>query len=100
MKVGFDLKNLWLYGKGIGTFTLNLLNDLSSGPNQSETLIQLYSPSFDIDGLELIVGNQFQKINTSAFDKKAKFAKVKYDQITFLQSLKKHRSDVLFSPYF
>jgi glycosyltransferase involved in cell wall biosynthesis len=99
MKVAFDLKNLWLYGKGIGTFTINLLRDLSLESQTHE--IQLYAPSFEIDGLQFIhEHSQFKKITTPAFNKKNKFTKVKYDQITLLRSLYRNKSDILFSPYF
>lgn len=101
MKVAIDLKNLWLYGKGIGTFTVNLLNDLAAGEAHPDIQLQLHSPSFENEELNFVKNNpRLQRIVTGAFNKKSKLAKLNYDQRVLLRSLSHHQSDVLFSPYF
>lgn len=101
MNVAFDLKNLWLYGKGIGAFSLNLLYDLSGKVMPDGLQIQLYAPSFNIAELDSIAANRsFQRIATDVFDKKSKWDKLKYDQHIFYKSLRRNKADLLFSPYF
>lgn len=101
MKVAFDIKNLWLYGKGIGTFTLNLLRDLALTETHPEISIQLYSPSFESKALDFVnQSKRFQKIPTRLIERKSRLDKVTYDQVTLLKSLRRNQSDVLFSPYF
>jgi glycosyltransferase involved in cell wall biosynthesis len=101
MKVAIDLKNLWLYGKGIGTFTLNLLHDLAVGEMPPSIQLQLHSPSFENKELDFVKNNpRFQQVITGTFDKKSRLAKLNYDQRVLLKSLAHRQSDVLFSPYF
>lgn len=101
MKAAFDLKNLWLYGKGIGTFSLNLLHDVAASTAHPNVCVQLYSPSFDSPSLDFVKANpRFQKIPTGPIQKKSRVDKVKYDQWTLPNSLRRHKPDVLFSPYF
>lgn len=101
MKIAFDLKNLWLYGKGIGLFSTNLLKDLSEDITNTKDAIQLYAPTFEAPALSFLeTTTKFQKVHTRVFNKRSKFDKVKYDQYDFLRSLKNNKPDILFSPYF
>ncbi|HEV7332023.1 MAG TPA: glycosyltransferase family 1 protein [Flavisolibacter sp.] len=101
MKVAFDIKNLWLYGKGIGAFTLNLLQDIATNPPAFDGYVQLYSPSFEPASLNFVQSQPlFQKVTTRLIDKKSRLDKVRYDQVSFLSSLQKQKPDLLFSPYF
>lgn len=102
-KIGFDIKNLWLYGKGIGTFTTNLLLDLNkSSIDINKYEIQLYSPDFNMLGLEYLNHNinGFRKVLTKAPNKLSQLSKLKYDQQTLLACLNINKPEILFSPYF
>lgn len=101
MTVGIDLKNIWLYGKGIGAFTLNLLHDLAGSDLHQEITIQLYAPSFEIPELKFLNQHKrFSLITTYPFDKKSRLQKVYYDQFGLLRYLRKHKPDLFYSPYF
>jgi len=102
MKTGIDLKNLWLYGKGIGAFTTAVLNDIGTeSVNRTDEPISLFAPTDDFKSAKkLSENNRFKVIQTGAFDKKSRFEKLKYDQWTLYRSLTEHNIDLLFSPYY
>lgn len=100
MKVAFDIKNLWLHGKGIGTFTLNLIKDIGACNDHRDVSVELYSPSFEMQALSQTVTERFKKVTTSTFNKKSKIGKLTYDQLGLFYSLQKHKANLLFSPYF
>ncbi len=100
MKVAFDIKNLWLHGKGIGTFTLNLIKDIGACKDYRDVSVELYAPSFEIQALSQIATERLKKVTTSTFNKKSKIGKLAYDQVGLFYSLKKHNANLLFSPYF
>ncbi len=101
MNIGFDLKNLWLYGKGIGSFTTAILRDINNYSTNKADNLQLFSPSFDIEDLSFLKqSNNFSTIETLPPSKESKYEKVLYDQITLLRALKNAKSDILYSPYF
>lgn len=101
MTVAIDLKNLWLYGKGIGAFTINLLHDLAESELCEDISIQLYAPSFDMPDLKILEGHsRFTLIPTYSFNKQSRLSKLYYDQFGLLKYLSKHKPDILFSPYF
>lgn len=98
MKIGIDLKNLYLYGKGIGNFLISLLDDLS----------EIHFDKLDFLLLAPKIKNEIKDISFDSFhidivaeiDKSSKISKVLYDQIFVLKALNKNSVDLLFSPYF
>lgn len=100
MKLAIDLKNCWLYGKGIAGFTMNLLGDIAQ-EDSTGIDIQLLSPGFDTPMLSpLSKIPKFHLKSTQLINKESRFQKIVYDQVWLLNHLKKIKSDILFSPYF
>lgn len=100
MKVAFDLKNCFLYGRGITNFMINFLNDYKNvfyGLNESFIL----SPDFDfINSTNKHVFDSFIKLPTPFINKYSKVSKLFYDQYYFKNTVERLKPDLLFSPYF
>ncbi|WP_290795059.1 glycosyltransferase family 4 protein [Flavihumibacter sp. UBA7668] len=100
MKIAVDLKNSWLYGKGISGFTMNLLQDLAKISPLGHT-VDLFSPAFDTSELKNIQKiPAFTARPTRLINRESRIHKIWYDQAILLQYLNTSKPDLFFSPYF
>ncbi len=100
MKISVDLKNCWLYGKGIAGFTYNLLKDFSEVvPDHFN--VKLLSPDYDSTLLKSFLAfNKFETLTTKRINRTSKLSKIYYDQFEFLRYLNRTEPDLFLTPYF